>query len=138
MMDNDKFQDLVLQQFQVITGELQSLKEGQKSLTEGQTRLETRMDKLEESQARLEKSQDILASEVMAIKTDVQKVKSTVIRIEQDHGTRLGALMDGHRQNTEILDRHTEQLDRIENKIESHDIQISVLDKTKANKRKAK
>jgi uncharacterized protein YlxW (UPF0749 family) len=57
-MDNDKFQELVLQQFQVMnkrfettTGELQALKEGQ-------ARMETRMN-------RLEKSQDILATEVI-------------------------------------------------------------------------
>lgn len=116
-MENEKFQELVLQQLKSIN---------------------SRMDSLE-------KSQDILASELMAVKadvqevkTDVQKIKFTVTRIEQDHGTQLGALMDGYKQNTEILDRHTEQLYRIEGKIESHDIQISVLDKTKTNKRKVK
>ena len=59
------------------------------------------------------------------------KVENTVIRIEHSHGESLGALLDGYNQNAEILDRHTEQLDRIEGKIE-------MLDKTKANKRKAK
>lgn len=36
------------------------------------------------------------------------------------------------------IDDHTERLERIEEKIESHDIQIEVLDRTKTNKRKAK
>ncbi|SFH22166.1 hypothetical protein SAMN05660649_04317 [Desulfotomaculum arcticum] len=66
------------------------------------------------------------------------KLENVVTRIETDHGEKLSILLDGHEQKTQILDRHTEQLDRIESKIESHDIQISVLDKTKANKRKAK
>jgi len=105
-MDNDKFQELVLQQLQNIN---------------------SRMDSLD-------KSQDILASELMAVKTDVQKVKSTVTRIEHNHGEILGALQDGYKQNAEILDRHTEQLNRIEEKIESHDIQISVLNRSKSNK----
>jgi hypothetical protein len=91
-MDNEKFQELVLQQLA--------------ALTEGQRQFEERLAKLE----------------------------NTVTRIEYDHGKILGALLDGYKQNTEILDRHTVQLDRIESKIESHDIQISVLDKTKANK----
>ncbi len=36
------------------------------------------------------------------------------------------------------IDGHTERLERIEDKIESHDIQIEVLDRTKSNKRKVK
>ena len=42
------------------------------------------------------------------------------------------AILDEH---TEILADHTERLQRIEDKVEKHDIQIQVLDKTKSNKR---
>jgi len=109
-MDNEKFQELVLQQFQTIAGELKALTEGQRSLENGQKHLTDRLT----------------------------RVETVVTRIENDHGTKLGALLDGYHHNAEVLSDHTERLDRIESKITTHDIQISILDKTKSNKRKAK
>ena len=41
-------------------------------------------------------------------------------------------------ENSAILTDHTERLQRIEDKVEGHDIQIQVLDKTKSNKHKVK
>ena len=109
-MDNEKFQELVLQQFQTIAGELKTLAEGQKTLENGQKHLTDRLT----------------------------RVETVVARIENDHGAKLGALLDGYYQNTKILADHTERLDRIEEKITTHDIKISILDKAKSNKRKAK
>lgn len=43
-MDNLKFQELVLQQFQAITGELKSLKDGQQRLDSKVDKLELRME----------------------------------------------------------------------------------------------
>ena len=39
---------------------------------------------------------------------------------------------------SETLDDHTVRLERIEAKLAAHDIRITVLDKTKAEKRKAR
>ena len=64
--------------------------------------------------------------------------KQDLARMEQDHGTKLSALLDGYKQNAQILDRHTAQLDRIEDRVTHHDIKISILDKTKSNKRLSK
>ena len=72
------------------------------------------------------------------MKTEIGGIKASQIRMEQDHGTKLSSLLDGYKQNAEILDRHTEQLDRIEDRVTHHDIKISILDKTKSNKRIAK
>ncbi|WP_347491307.1 hypothetical protein [Desulfoscipio sp. XC116] len=117
-MDNDKFQDLVLQQFQIITGELQSLKEGQVrmefrigNLEEGQAHMESRMDKLE-------KSQDILATEVMAIKSKTNEIDTKLtklsVRVENEIEPKINTLFEGHKQ-------HTEQLTRIETQVSQHE-----------------
>lgn len=131
-MDNDKFQELVLQQFQVmnkqfqaidqrfetITDELQALKEGQVrmetrigNLEKGQTRTETRMD-------RFEKSQDILATEVMAIKSNTNgidtKLTKLAVRVENEIEPKINTLLEGHKQNTE-------QLTRIEAQVRKHE-----------------
>ena len=131
-MDNGKFQELVLQQFQAmdkqfqaITGELHELKEGQKSLTEGQKTLTEGQETLTEGQARmenrmdrLEKSQDILATEVMAVKSKTNEVNTNLtklaVRIENEIEPKISALFEGHNQ-------HTEQLTRIEEQVSKHD-----------------
>lgn len=43
--------------------------------------------------------------ELDSVKVEVRSVKETVIRIENDHGQKLGALFDGHKINSEKLNR---------------------------------
>jgi chromosome segregation ATPase len=102
--------------------------------------------------AKLTNNMDKLANEVSdiktdlgSVKTDLGSVKATVIRIEHDHGEKLGALFDGYAQvleqqtkMSETLADHTIRLERIEEKLAAHDIRITVLDKTKAEKRKVR
>jgi hypothetical protein len=79
------------------------------------------------------------------MRADIDRIHRSVVLIEIEHGNKLSALLDGYKQNTEtlaehskILADHTNRLERIEDKITTHDIQIHVLDKTKPDKRKAK
>ena len=144
-MDNEKFQELVLEQFQAIAGELKALTQGQRSLENGQRSLENGQKSLEKGQRSLENGQKSLGNGQRSLEngqkhlTDrLTRIETVVARIENDHGAKLAALLDGYYQNTKILADHTERLDRIESKITAHDIQISILDKTKSNKRKAK
>ena len=48
------------------------------------------------------------------VKNDLKFVKETVIRIENDHGQKLGALFDGYKLNSE-------KLDRIEKEVAKHE-----------------
>ena len=50
----------------------------------------------------------------MATKDELASVKATVIRIENDHGQKFGALFDGYKLNSE-------KLDRIEAEVTKHD-----------------
>ncbi|MHB1041539.1 MAG: hypothetical protein ACYC0Q_01700 [Eubacteriales bacterium] len=80
--------------------------------------------------------------DIKNLKTEVQKIDGKVdkleLRLENEAFNKISALLDGYHQNAEKLADHTERLDRIESKITTHDIKIQILDKTKANKRKAK
>jgi len=69
---------------------------------------------------------DSLSGKVDFLSERMDSLEKQVTSIENDHGEKLAALLDGHKLHTEILERHTTQLERIESKIESHDIQISV------------
>lgn len=44
----------------------------------------------------------------LAAKEELAEVKNIVVRIENDHGQKLGALLDGYKLLSERLDRHEE------------------------------
>ncbi len=52
--------------------------------------------------------------ELTGVKSEIDSLKSIVIRIENDHGQKLGALLNGYKQNAE-------RLDRVEAKLAEHD-----------------
>ncbi|GAB6274531.1 MAG: hypothetical protein STSR0004_13940 [Peptococcaceae bacterium] len=113
-MDTDKFQKLVLEQL--------------KTLTEGQNRLDNRMNRLDNRMNGLDSHMDKLENSMVKLE----------LRMENEAFNKISALFDGYKLLSETLTDHTDRLQRIEDKITTHDIQIKVLDKTKSNKRKAK
>ena len=62
----------------------------------------------------LETGMSEIKTELGSVKTELGSVKAIVIKIEHDHGQRLGALFDGHKL---ILDR----LDRVEAQVSKHE-----------------
>lgn len=89
--------------------------EFQKLVLEKLTNLDSDVKGLKASQNRLE--------------SDLQKVSETVIRIENVHGEKLNVLFDGWKQHDEKINLILQRLDTIEEKLDRHDIQISVLDR---------
>ncbi len=55
-----------------------------------------------------------LATQVDILTKDMAGVKDIVIKIENDHGQKLGALLNGYKQNAE-------RLDRIEKEVAKHE-----------------
>ena len=109
-------QNMVRMEFQ-LTEKVNILFDGQKSINK----------KLDEHTAILNKHSAIL-DEHTAILNKHSAILDEHTAILNKHS----AILDEH---TEILADHTEHLQRIEDKVEKHDIQIQVLDKTKSNKR---
>lgn len=108
------------------------------NLEEGQQRLEYRQEQLEYRQEQLENGQQQLVGEHRQLKAEIAQIRESQIRMEISHGEKLAALFDGFTSLSETLADHTRRLERIEDKLEIHDIQIQVLDKTKSNKRTVK
>ncbi|NLA10731.1 MAG: hypothetical protein GX883_01225 [Firmicutes bacterium] len=52
--------------------------------------------------------------DLAGVKSEIDSLKSIVIRIENDHGQKLGVLLNGYKQNAE-------RLDRVEAKLAEHD-----------------
>lgn len=82
--------------------------------------------------------QKFVVEYLVKLSEDQEKLSQAIAKIEIGHGEKLSALFDGYQAITETLADHTDRLQRIEDKLETHEIQIKVLDSTKANKRKAK
>jgi phage shock protein A len=61
------------------------------------------------------------------IKSDVQKLSNQVVKIEQDHGARLDALLDGYKQLSEGQEGIKGELMDLCAKVENQDVQITVL-----------
>ncbi|MEN3005216.1 hypothetical protein [Dehalobacterium formicoaceticum] len=55
-----------------------------------------------------------LTSRMDELESDVKNINQTVTRVEHDHGSKLAALLDGYKLNTE-------KLDRIEAEVSKHD-----------------
>ncbi len=136
-----------------IISKLDNLEQGQKELGD---RLDNRIDNLETSLDKLDNRMDKFDDRMDKLdnrldKIDIRldkmddrldtidnRIDKLEIRMENEVFDKMAALFDGYLHNAEVLAEHTIILERIEDKISSHDIQIQVLDKTKSNKRKVK
>jgi uncharacterized protein YaaR (DUF327 family) len=59
---------------------------------------------------------------------DIQSLKNEVLQIEQEHGTRLEALLDGYKQTYEKLELVEQKLDALSESVEQNDIKIKVIE----------
>lgn len=57
----------------------------------------------------------------------IDNLEKTVLRIEQEHGEKLQALFDFQKTQEQVNERVLSSLERIEEKLEIHDTQISAL-----------
>lgn len=57
---------------------------------------------------------DTLTKDMAEIKPRLTSIENTVIRIENDHGQKLGVLLNGYKQNAE-------RLDKVETKLSEHE-----------------
>lgn len=85
-----------------------------------------------------EEFQKFVVEHLVKLTEGLDELRQSVARIEVEQGQQLSALFDGYQLIRDRLADHTERLQRIEDKLGAHEIQIKVLDATKANKRKTK
>ncbi|MDD2373305.1 MAG: hypothetical protein WC109_09050 [Syntrophomonadaceae bacterium] len=109
-------------------------------------------DKVLKALATMQEGQNLIAKIVNELSSTVKELTGTVnkltneanglrqdvVRMELQLTDKVKALFDGYESIRGTLTDHTQRLERIETKLETHEIQIKVLDSTKANKRKVK
>jgi len=159
----DKFQELVLQQLQVINNRLGNLEEGQQELQKdvrvlqvgqqelqkdvrvlqvGQLELRKDVRVLQVGQQELQQGQLSLQRSLVRLEHEhgekLSSLQLSLVRMEHEHGEKFSALFEGQKLLADKLDDNTSRLERIEKKVVGHDNRIELLDRTKANKRKSK
>ncbi|PKM78474.1 MAG: hypothetical protein CVU90_01670 [Firmicutes bacterium HGW-Firmicutes-15] len=89
--------------------------------------------------------QAFMIKHMTKLSDDVTDLRQNLVRVEFTLAEKIDDLFDGYKtmndkldEHSSILVNHTERLQRIEDKVGKHDIQIQVLDKTKSNKRNVK
>ncbi|NLX01004.1 MAG: hypothetical protein GXY40_00520 [Syntrophomonadaceae bacterium] len=130
-MTDREFQKFMIEKMAELSENVNSLQQNVNSIQQDVNGLHQDVNSLQ---------QDVnsLQQDVNGLHQDVNSLRQVVTRIEINHGEKLSALFDGYEVIKETLDDHTHRLERIEAKLETHEIQIKVLDSTKANKRTAK
>ncbi|NLB54086.1 MAG: hypothetical protein GX808_14270 [Syntrophomonadaceae bacterium] len=82
--------------------------------------------------------QEFMIEHMTKLTNVLTDLRLSTARMEFGITGKINILSDGQEAIKGTLKDHTERLQRIENKVEKHDIQIQVLDKTKSNKRQVK
>ncbi|KLU61883.1 hypothetical protein CEB3_c18010 [Peptococcaceae bacterium CEB3] len=121
-MTNEEFQVLVLEKLSLLDTDV-------KKLETTQTQFGSQLQDVKENQNRFASDLQDVKENQNRFASDLQDVKERLIRIEHDHGKTLTALLDGWKLHDEKIDRILLRLDSVEEKLERHDIQISVLDR---------
>jgi len=131
---------------------LDVLEKGQTELQQGQTELQkgmaaanSRLDVLEKGQTATNSRLDVLGkglstanSRLDTVEESLTKLSQSQARMENQLTEHIKGLWDFQSVQADVNNRVLAALERIENKIEKHDIQIQVLEMTKSDKRKIK
>ena len=121
-MENEKFQDLVLEHLAKLTQDVTELKTGQQRLEDGQKELKDHLQKLEDSQQRLEASQQELGANLQRLETNQQKLEANLQRLEVGQ-QELIARQDRLEARLDLIENHvaklTEELTIINQKLDA-------------------
>lgn len=114
-MDDTQFQTLVLEHLSKLTGEINSIKSTMATKNE--------LDGIKATMATKDELNDIKAT--MATKNELHMLGQSVAALENALVPKVQVLFDGWQQHQDCLDRITEQLDRVEDKLEHLDLTVA-------------
>ena len=86
------------------------------------------LERMQEDISGLKQGQDDFNTRLGKVESDIDSIHRSVVKIEVEHGTRLGALEDGQKSIRDTLKNHTDRLERIENKVDELDTRVGVQD----------
>lgn len=127
-MDDTQFQTLVLEHLSKLTGEINSIKStmATKNELDGIKATMATKDELNDirtNMATKNELSDIKAA--TATREDLHMLNQAVAKLENALVPKVQVLFDGWQQHQDCLDRITEQLDRVEDKLEHLDLTVA-------------
>jgi len=106
--------EAILQKIGGMESRMTSMESRMTSMESRMTSMESKMTSMESKMTSMESKMESMEGELVEVKVEVKFTKEAVIKMESDHGQKLGALFDGHKLNSE-------KLDRIENEVTKHE-----------------
>jgi hypothetical protein len=130
-VDNDKFQELMLEQFGLINKRLDGF-EGEMTGIKGEvTGIHKRLDGLEGEMTGIK-------GEMTGIKNDMAEVKNIQIRMENNMGEKLKELFDAHEVQLDGDKKLQQSIDDMAGKLNNLSFRVIPLEQVKVTKRKIK
>lgn len=117
-IENEKFQELVINHLAHLTQEITELKAGQAKLEVGQAKLEDGQTKLEVGQAQLNERMERIEQGQTQLTERMDRVEQSLTRIENEHGAKINALFDAREVQFDVNARMNATLNRIEEKLD--------------------
>lgn len=78
-----------------------------------------------------------MTEQFKSVKEDIKGLKNDIIRMENNHGKKLDALFDGYKQLSEGQEEVKSQVSALTEKVDSQDVQITVLKGGKSKQNRA-
>lgn len=117
VVDKEKFQEMVLQQLQILTEGQQKLTDGQSQLADGQQQLSNRLDLVEEGQVRIENRLGLVERGQVRLEKRIESVENGQVKLEMrlEHEVidKIRALFDARQSQEEKLECIMEKLNNI-------------------------
>ena len=127
-MENERFQDLVLEHLAKLTQENTDIKQDISQIKQDNSLLKQDVSSLKQSNAEIKQDVSSLKQSNDEMKQDIQQVKGSLIRIENEHGEKLRALFDAREVQMDINERILDTLHRIEGKVDRLTLKVSTHD----------
>ena len=100
-------------------------------LTSTVSTLVTKVDKLEQDLTEVKQDLTEVKQNLTEVKQDVTSIKKTVVKIEIDHGEKLGALFDGYDMNYKVSQDIRTDVSGLKETQEKQDLNIKWLNDNK-------
>jgi septation ring formation regulator EzrA len=131
-MENEKFQNLVLEHLVRLTQDLTEFKietnNHFNTIDSHFGEVDLRLDKVDSRFSEMDSRFDKVDSRFSEMDSRLERIEVSVIRIENDHGEKLRALFDAREVQMDINERICDTLNRIEGKIDRLGLKVSAHD----------
>jgi peptidoglycan hydrolase CwlO-like protein len=112
MANEDKVLELMTQMYSEFKGFKSEMLEFKKDVTEKVSSMDEKVSSMDGKISSMDEKVSFMDGKISSLDEKVSSINKAVIKIENEHGTKLSALFDGWKQNTDQLYRIEKEVSR--------------------------